>query len=87
MENNKAQVADALTWVVATLIIVIILIVFITITNILVKTKNIERFVIGIFSGDGDGGIEKVDIKTAMALEKNGQNRENIENWVKNAGP
>lgn len=84
IRGRKAQTADGLTWLVATLIIIVILIVFVSITNLLVETKDIERFVKGVFSSSDAEEVSKIDVKTTLAIEKNNNNQEAIERWVKN---
>ena len=64
--------------------VLVILLVFVSITNILVETKDIKGLVKGVFSSSNSEEILKIDVKTTLALWKNSQSREAIEMWVKN---
>ena len=83
-KTRKAQTADGLTWLVATLVIIVILLVFVYITNVFVEVKDVDRFVKGVFSSSDSEEVSRIDVKTTLAIEKNSANRETIERWVKN---
>jgi len=50
MSNNKAQLGDTLTWLVATIIIFVLLFFFIFGASVLGKTKSITEFKPSLFS-------------------------------------
>jgi len=77
--NKKGQVSDALTWVVATMIIVFILITSIYISSLLGKTKIVDKNKIGI---SGDNSEDWVFEKSKMAYNIDSSHRNEIEFWV-----
>jgi uncharacterized membrane protein YgcG len=77
--NKKAQIGETLTWVVATLIIVLILALFIISSVALGKVKNIAS------SRKVDTGNSEMDLiktKTEIAYTLNNQNKNKIEEWI-----
>lgn len=48
--NNKGQVSDAVTWIVATIVIVIIMMFFVFGASILANTKDIGKYKASLFS-------------------------------------
>lgn len=83
-KKKKGQVSDTMTWIIATLIIVVILLVFIWASSIISEARNVERFAKSR-SLDEDSG-EKIDwigIKTSFAYEINNQNKVSIDKWIK----
>jgi len=83
-KSKRSQVGDTMTWVVATIVIIIILGVFLFASNILAEAKNISQRVKGVFSsGQGDyGEINWIKSKTSLAFEVNSQNKGKIEAWI-----
>jgi hypothetical protein len=79
--NRRGQVADTMTWIVATIIIVLVLILFVYASSILAKTKGIERFVKGLFSED-DEEVDWIKVKTDLAYEIEDKNKALIEKWI-----
>jgi hypothetical protein len=77
--NRKAQIGETLSWVVATLIIVLILVIFVIASIALGKTKNLvsNRNV-----NVGDSEIDLIKTKTEIAYALNSQNKNEIENWI-----
>jgi len=83
--NKKGQIAESVTWIVATMIIVVTLIVFIFISTTLSKGKVLEEVSTGIgklFLSDDAGDISRLDIKTKLALSKDENNLEVINGWI-----
>jgi len=82
--GKKGQVGETVSWVVATIIIVAILLIFIWISVLMAKVKTV-----GIGDVQTDSGT-KVDLfaqKTAMANQlDNNQNKEMIDNILKENG-
>lgn len=81
LKYKKAQTGETISWIIATLVIVGILLVFIWISVLMSKTK-----VIGI--GDVKVGLAKksvsLDTKTALANQlANNRNKEIIDNILK----
>jgi cell division protein FtsB len=79
--NKKAQVGETLTWAIATLIIIVVLIVFIYASVGMAKTK-------GVFSKSTDseeasaGQSEWITLKNALAFSVNNKNQKEIEEWL-----
>ncbi|HKL23851.1 MAG TPA: hypothetical protein VJ912_00790 [Candidatus Nanoarchaeia archaeon] len=79
IKNKKAQVGGTLTWFIATVIIVFILLIGVYAASILGKTKFFETD--KTIEGDGDS-VEK--IKSELAFEKNNTNKDIIVKWLNN---
>lgn len=78
-KNKKGQIGETLTWVFATLIIVLVLALFIIASTVLGKTKNLasNRNV-----DIGDSKIDLIKTKTEIAYTLNNQNKNEIEEWI-----
>jgi hypothetical protein len=77
--NKRAQIGETITWVVATLIIVAILVIFVVISIALGKTKNLasNRNV-----NVGESSLDLIKTKTEIAYTLNSQNKNKIEEWI-----
>jgi hypothetical protein len=77
--NNKAQISQTLTWIVATIIIVGILMVSIALSLVLANAKKIA----GQQAGNVESRLEKnslvLETKTSLAYELNNTNKREIE--------
>jgi len=85
MLNKKAQIGETMTWVIATIIIVIVLIFFIYASSFLAqKNKKVEvsKFLASL-SGDDLGTL--LETKTSLAYGLSRENREIIDNWIMEA--
>lgn len=76
--NNRAQIAETITWVVATLIIIFLLITSIYFSSILGKSKSVNKDDIKISSGEENW----IDTKNNLAYTINSENKEKIEIWI-----
>lgn len=78
--TKRGQVSDTMTWIVATLLIILILVFFVYISFTLAKAKSIERVVFrfGGVTQDADW----IQQKTVFAFGVNSANREAIQEWV-----
>lgn len=75
--NKKAQIGEAMAWIVATIVIIVILLIFIYVSSILAKAKNIS------FSGDSEKGrLDIIKVKNSLSYSLNDENREKIELWL-----
>lgn len=79
LNSKKAQVGESVTWIIATLIIVMILLIFIYASVILGKTKNIKR---DIKIDSGNLSLDWIKIKTEIAYKFNSQNKNKISSWI-----
>lgn len=78
-KNCKGQIGETLTWVIATLIIALILVLFIIASASLGKAKNLAS------NRNVDLGNSKIDLiktKTEIAYTLNNQNKNKIEEWI-----
>ena len=80
--DNRAQLSDAMTWIVATLIIIVILVVFVFASSILAKTYKTASSLKSVGFGDSEEGVDLVDMKNSFAFEKNKDNNLKIEAWL-----
>jgi len=80
--NKKAQLGEAITWVVATIIVFVILVIFIYAANAMGKLRS--YFVSGGQASNEVGSMLKT--KTELAFNLNNQNKIKIENWIKGVG-
>lgn len=79
LSNKKAQIGETITWVVATLIIIFILVSSVYIAILLGKTKSIESF-----DSKKTEDVSLTELQTLQAYELNSENKIQIENWVNN---
>jgi hypothetical protein len=53
-KNKRAQIAQTLSWTVATLIIIAVLIISLFVTTIIVKAKTVTNFINNLFGGNNN---------------------------------
>lgn len=85
LNNNRAQIAKTITWVVATLIIIVTLMVFIFIsTQVSTATdwKNLDVKVKSFLSDEGEKISERIKTKNTFALSINENNKNKIMGWI-----
>ena len=78
--SKKGQIGETVTWIPATLIIIGILLIFIGISFLMSKSKAIG---IGDVKIDLGKNSEHLAIKTSMAEQLNNQNKDKIENTLR----
>ncbi len=84
MRNKKAQVATATTWIVATLIIVVILTVFFYLANVLAKKSLLIEIKQEIISRGFSEEYNLFNVKTASAYLQTPENKKSvIDTWIK----
>ncbi len=76
--NKKAQVSDAFSWVVATLVIIFLIVSSIYISSLLGKSKAVEKEKIIISEED----VDWINEKNNYAYGINDFNKEQIESWI-----
>ena len=83
-KNKKAQVGETITWIVATLIIIGILLIFIYASVAMAKAKSIKSSEISnqVSSQINSGDIGWVEVKNNMAFSREGSNKDRIEGWI-----
>ncbi|MFH1503547.1 MAG: hypothetical protein ABIE36_02730 [Candidatus Diapherotrites archaeon] len=77
--NKKAQVGETITWVVATIIIIFILLTSVYVSILLGKIKSIKS---SPKLDLGESSIDWIDVKTEIAYKINNKNKDKIENWI-----
>jgi hypothetical protein len=84
---NRGQVGSTTTWIVATLIIVFILLIFVAVSSIVAKAKDVESFGKDLFIDEESGEkIDWISRKTKFAFGIDSSNRDQINEWIEN-GP
>jgi len=76
--NKRAQVGETLTWIVATIIIIVVLLVFIYASIALGKTKSVHKIKISA----EESSVDWINIKTNIAYSLNNQNKIKIDEWI-----
>ena len=71
-----------MTWIVATLIILFVLFIFIFVSNVVGKSKDVSDYVVSVGFSDDKVDVERVSSKTDFAFELNSENRGVIEKWL-----
>ena len=82
-KNQKAQIGETVTWIVATLIIIFILVTFIFAASLMGKAKSIASKKIALKTSSGVTETSWVEVKTIFAFEKNINNKNEIDSWIK----
>lgn len=84
LKNKRAQVGETLTWIVATIIIIFILLIFIYASVALGKAKaiNPKKVKFKDLGEDGKKEITWIEAKTILAKQINSQNENSIDNWI-----
>lgn len=80
--NKFGQLSDAMTWIVATIIVIIVLIAFVFVSSSLGGAKEISLKGQSFFEGDEGQETNWLEVKTSLAYNRNSQNKENIERWI-----
>jgi len=78
LNNKRAQVGESITWVVATIILVIVLIIFVYVASALAKVKEIKL----TDSENLENSANWIDAKNQIAYSINSNNKMWIEEWI-----
>jgi len=78
MTNKKGQVGESITWVVATIILIVLLIIFIYASIVLSEFKSLKINTKKISTGSADW----IDSKTQMAYSISSSNKNKIQAWI-----
>jgi hypothetical protein len=84
-KNKKAQIGETLTWIVATLIILGVLLIFIYASLALAKAKSVNSLKVKDHINSFPRGLEEnwIETKNEMAFTRNSQNKQAILDWIK----
>ena len=78
--SKKAQIGETMTWVVATIIIVVTLIIFIYVSSLLKEIRNIKLPDLKI---DSKEDVNWLETKTSFAhLLSENKNKKEIDEWI-----
>lgn len=81
LRSKKAEIGEAMTWIVATLVIIVVMTIFIFASGKLASLKSL-----GVDSGDPDVKLgELLPVKTEQALFLDNSNEKWIKEWIKGA--
>jgi competence protein ComGC len=78
LDKKRGQISDTMTWVVATIIIIVILMIFIYASSVLAKTKVVS------YKGPEDK-VDLLETKTSLAFlnkKVSEEEKQFIENWI-----
>ena len=78
LSNRKAQVGETITWIIATIVLIVILMVFIFISSTLAKTKSLKVNI----KIDSQDSFDWIGSKTEMAYSINSANKNRIDGWI-----
>lgn len=78
LNNRRAQVGESVTWVVATIILIIMLIVFIYASILLSKIKYLKFDI----KTSSQSSVDWINSKTQIAYSINSNNKNKIEEWI-----
>lgn len=78
MINKKGQVGESVTWIVVTILLIVILLVFIYAATALAKVKSLKT---DIKANLGDS-VDWVSSKTQMAYSISSDNKNKIQEWI-----
>jgi uncharacterized protein YpmB len=79
MRNNKrAQVGEFLTWIIATIVLIAVLIIFIYVSSVLSVTKYLKANL----SDDSEESVDWVTSKTQFAYTISSMNKNRIQGWI-----
>ena len=76
--SKKAQVGETVTWIVATIVLIAILLIFIFASSILAKSKSLKVNL----KANSEEDVSWIDSKTKMAYSLNNANKNKIIAWI-----
>ncbi len=78
LNSKKAQVGETVTWIIATIVLIVILLVFIFASSTLAKFKS---FKVNL-KANSEEDASWIDSKTQIAYSLNNANRNKIVAWI-----
>lgn len=83
LNNKKGQLSDAMVWIIATVIVVVILFVFVYASNILGKANSIKKDSKELLvENSPEENINLFEEKTLLAYKINSANKNKIQEWI-----
>jgi len=84
LKSKKAQIGETMTWVIATIVIIGILLIFVFIASVFAEKEGMVVSLKRVFSGREVAGVNWLSTKTSLAYDMNSLNKESkIEPWIK----
>ena len=83
LKSKKAQLGETMTWVIATIIIIGILIIFTFISSLFATENGMVVNLKKTINQDDLTNVDLVKEKTNLALDINGNDYDKINNWIK----
>jgi predicted PurR-regulated permease PerM len=80
-KDKKGQVGETITWVIATIILIVILLVFIFASIALSKLKSLNM----TLKDSSENSVDWINSKTQMAYSINSNNKNKIQGWISQA--
>jgi hypothetical protein len=86
LKSKRAQTGETITWIVATIVIIGILLIFTLVSSIFAKENGMVVSFSRVFSSDDLTDTNWIKAKTDLALKINDNNKNKIEQWIKGEG-
>jgi biopolymer transport protein ExbD len=78
LNNRKGQVGESITWVIATIVVIVLLIIFVYASIVLSEFKSLKVNSKKISTGS----VDWIDSKTQMAYSISPSNKNKIQVWI-----
>lgn len=78
MINKRGQVGESITWVIATIVVIVLLIIFIYASIVLSEFKSLKTSTKKISTGS----VDWISSKTQMAYSISSSNKNKIQTWI-----
>lgn len=82
-KDKRGQLGETLTWIVATIIIIFVLVAFVFAASLMGKAKAVSPKKVELKKGETVLSINWIEVKTIFAFEKNIENKNKIDSWIK----
>jgi len=84
--NKKAQLGETMTWVIATIVVIGILLIFTFISSAFAKSNGMIVDLKRVFSDEDLTQVNWIGDKTDLAYSINDNNKKNIDEWINEIG-
>jgi hypothetical protein len=82
LSNKKGQIGETITWAIATIVLVVILIIFIYASVALSKVKTLKTEI----KANSADTVNWINAKTQMAYSVSSANKNKIQIWISQGG-
>ena len=84
LKSRKAQIGETMTWVIATIVIIGILLIFVFVASFFAAKEGMVVSLKRGFTSGEVAGVNWLNTKTNLAYDRNSLNKESkIEPWIK----